>query len=66
MMNKEIQLKYCSVSDVAKIFGLSKTMAYKLVGSNGFPAIKMGGKYLIDIEELERWRKKKIGRMIEL
>ena len=36
-----------NVSDIVNILGVSRTVAYKLVNSKGFPAIRVGEKRIV-------------------
>ena len=58
--------QYYSVRDISTILGVSKTFAYKLVSSNGFPALKIGGKYFVNQDDFAHWCKRNIGKDIVL
>lgn len=45
----------CSVEEAAKILGISRSMAYQLVRSDGFPTVKIGRRLLVSVKGLERW-----------
>ena len=45
----------CSVEEAAKILGVSRSMAYQLVRSEGFPTVKIGRRLLVSVKGLERW-----------
>ena len=45
----------CSVEEAAKILGVSRSMAYQLVRSEGFPTVKIGRRILVSVKGLERW-----------
>ena len=45
----------CSVEEAAKILGISRSMAYQLVRSEGFPTVKIGRRLLVSVKGLERW-----------
>jgi len=51
-----------TVNDLQKIFKSSRTTIYKLVGSDGFPSIKIGGKILTEKTALEKWIEKNRGK----
>ena len=44
-----------SVADVARELGLSKPKIYDLLGVPGFPKIRVGRRWIIPREPLERW-----------
>lgn len=44
-----------SVSDLTEILGISRTMAYQLVNSKGFPRVKIGSRIVIPVEALRKW-----------
>lgn len=45
----------CSVEEAAKILGVSRSMAYQLARSEGFPTVKIGRRLLVSVKGLERW-----------
>ena len=49
MMNKELLL----LEDICPILHIGKTTAYKLIQSGQLPAQKIGGKWLIRIDDLK-------------
>ena len=53
-----------TLHEVQEIFRCGKRQAYELVHVHGFPAIKMGGKYLISTKVLERWIQNNAGKGI--
>ena len=55
-----------TVKDIMRIFKCSQTHAYELVGVNGFPAIRVGRKILIEKEALQKWISKNLGNHILL
>ena len=53
-----------SVKEVQAIFGCGKLQAYELLHILGFPAMKLGGKYLISVKALDNWMQKNTGKRI--
>ena len=62
MRDVMLEKQFYSVKDVSKVLGTSKTFAYSLVNSNGFPAMKVGGKYFVRISDFESWCKRYTGK----
>lgn len=44
-----------SVDELRQQLGISRTKAYALARSADFPAIKLGGRILIPLAQLEAW-----------
>ena len=44
-----------SVLDVAALFGISRTHAYDLVHTEGFPRLEIGSRIVIPKEDLMKW-----------
>lgn len=44
-----------SVQDVAIVLGISKTSAYELVRSKGFPVLKIGSRLVVPKEKFREW-----------
>ena len=44
-----------SVMDVAALFGISRTHAYDLVHTEGFPHLEIGSRIVVPKEELMKW-----------
>ena len=53
-----------TLHEVQEIFRCGKRQAYELVRVHGFPAIKIGGKYLISAKALKRWLQSNAGKGI--
>lgn len=43
------------MSELAQAIGISKTAAYELVRTDGFPAMRIGQRILIPADALDRW-----------
>lgn len=51
----------CSIPEMAEILGISKSRAYPLARSAGFPAITIGKRVVISIKGLQEWVDKQAG-----
>ncbi len=49
-----------SVSQVAKVFGISRTSTYDLVKEKDFPSITIGSRIVVPKEELVLWIKNQV------
>ena len=49
-----------SVQDVSAALGISRTGAYELVKSEGFPAMNIGSRIIVPKEEFILWIKQKV------
>ncbi len=49
-----------SVSQVAKVLGISRTRSYELVNEKGFPKIKIGTRIVVPKDEFRLWIQKEI------
>lgn len=58
------ECEYYNIDDVSDILGVSRSTAYKLSRSDGFPSARIGKKILIDKEMFNVWRRNIIGRNI--
>ena len=43
--------------DTAARLGVSRTIVYQLINSDGFPVVKIGGRKLVPVEGLDNWIK---------
>lgn len=50
-----------SVQEIAKVLGISKTSAYELVRSKGFPVIKIGSRMVVPKEKFREWVEQNTG-----
>lgn len=53
-----------TTQDLQEIFGCGKRQAYELLHIPGFPAMKLGGRYLISAKALDNWIQKNAGKRI--
>ena len=50
-------MKKITIQQMAKNLHIGLTKAYQLIKQPGFPVVKIGRKYLVDSEKLEKWLK---------
>lgn len=53
-----------NIEDIKIIFQCGKNKAYEIMSTNGFPAIKVGGRRLVEKTALENWIAKNQGKPI--
>lgn len=53
-----------SVREIAKVLGISKTSAYELVRSKGFPVLKIGSRMVVPKEKFCEWVEQNTGGSI--
>lgn len=53
-----------SVQEIAKVLGISKTSAYELVMSKGFPVLKIGSRLVVPKEKFREWVEQNTGGSI--
>lgn len=46
---------------VAKVLGVSISSAYELMHENGFPALRVGSRFVVPKEEFRQWVERQIG-----
>ena len=51
-----------SVTEFALAIGISKPSVYNLIASNGFPALRVGKRWIIPAKEVEKWLTDNIGK----
>lgn len=51
-----------SVPEMAAALGISRTGAYELARSEGFPALRIGTRIVIPKDELREWIKRNMGK----
>lgn len=44
-----------TVKDLQALLNIGRDTAYALMHSSGFPSIKLGGRYFVSREELDKW-----------
>ena len=44
-----------SAPEVARLLGISKPKVYELMGQEGFPSFKLGGRTLVSVDGLREW-----------
>ena len=53
-----------SVQEIAIVLGISKTSAYELVRSKGFPVLKIGSRLILPKDKFREWVEQNIGGSI--
>ena len=53
-----------SVQEIAKVLGISKTSAYDLVRSKGFPVLKIGSRFVVSKDKFREWVEQNTGGSI--
>ncbi len=53
-----------SVREIAKVLGISKTSAYELVRTKGFPVLKIGSRLVVPKEKFREWVEQNTGGSI--
>ena len=53
-----------SVQEIAKVLGISKTSAYELVRTKGFPVLKIGSRLVVPKEKFREWVEQNTGGSI--
>jgi Predicted transcriptional regulator len=53
-----------SVTDVAALFGISRSHAYDIVHEEGFPRIEIGSRIIVPKDALVDWIQRKSNRML--
>jgi predicted DNA-binding transcriptional regulator AlpA len=62
MDNKDI-IMY-DATDLKSIFKLSRSQAYALINTSGFPSMRIGKKILVEQKALEAWVDKQRGKTV--
>ena len=55
-----------TVKDLQRELQVGRDCAYALMHASNFPSMKIGGKYFITPEALQRWLKQNEGREVRL
>lgn len=50
-----MEKKAYTVAEMAKVLGIGRDKAYDLVHREDFPAIRIGGSYIIPAANLDQW-----------
>lgn len=59
--NKAYEKQVYTVKEIQRILGISKSTVYRLVSSNTFHCVKVGGHYRIPKKSFEEWMNNKGG-----
>ena len=54
MAVKEVQARTCSVEEAAKTLGIGRSLAYQLARTGDLPVIRLGKRFVVPVERLER------------
>lgn len=57
----DINKKTYSVEEAAKVLGISTPKLYQLCHSDGFPAVRLGSRIVIPIDNLDKWLDEQCG-----
>ena len=57
----EIKRKTYSITEAAKVLGISKPKMYQVCQSESFPAVRLGSRIVIPIDLFDRWLAKQAG-----
>lgn len=52
-----------SVSEMRKVLGVGKNLAYKLLERNDFPKLVINGRYYIPVDKLKKWIDKETNKL---
>ena len=59
-------MELLTVKDLQKTLKIGRDMAYGLMHSKAFPAIKLGGRYFVEEEALKEWVQKNRYKKVEV
>ena len=51
-----------TVKDLQLLLNISRDLAYALMHAHGFPSMKIGGRYFVSRDALERWLQRYEGK----
>ena len=51
-----------NVQMIADVLGISRSKAYELVSSDGFPSLKLGNRIIVPREQFVEWVQEQTGR----
>ena len=51
-----------TVKDLQSLLNISRDLAYGLMHADGFPSMKIGGRYFVSRDALERWLQRYEGK----
>lgn len=55
MKERQLQPLAVSVSEAARLLGVSRPTIYRYLQRTGFPSFKLGGRTLVSVEGLREW-----------
>lgn len=50
-----MEIKLLTTEEIAETLHCSRRYVYRLIGTDNFPKMKVGKKYLVPAEDLARW-----------
>ncbi len=56
----------CGLKQIATYLGKSENSVRRLIREEDFPAVKIGGEWTSDMQEITRWRRQRIRRRHEV
>jgi hypothetical protein len=65
-MERSEEIVLYGLEDVKTIFGVGTNKAYQILNSNGFPAIRIGGRKVVEKESLRKWLELNKGKTVLL
>lgn len=57
-MSDKMEPLAVSAPEAARLLGVSKPKVYELMGQEGFPSFKLGGRTLVSVDGLRAWVQK--------
>lgn len=61
MRKQIIKQLIISVTELSKVFCISKSITYKLANSKDFPILQIGRRKVIPVKKLEKWLEENTG-----
>jgi len=65
MVQRETKVKMLSAKELTEIVG-SRSLAYRLFNTEGFPAIRLGKRVLVREDSLDEWLKINEGQCVNI
>ena len=62
MVQMPIEPIAVNMTQAAALLGVSRPTMYALARSEGFPAVKIGGRVLVSVDGLREWMSRQISR----
>lgn len=61
-MAQELECLMYNISDLQKVLGIGKTLAYRLAQDRNFPKLMINGRYYFPKDKLEQWIDRHCGK----